>query len=349
MKFPKDIPWVRTGKTIGSGGQSTVQEVEPKEPSDFEMGSYALKILRNSKSAQAMARFQREIQAIKSLDDSRIVQIIDNSREGADFVYYVMPNYDADPLDKIAFGASSPFKADAHKCLEFIADCAEALQKAHEQKIVHRDLKPGNILVDRETGNPIIIDFGCCQIEGSEAITLTDEGVGSRNYMAPECESGAGGEPGLSADIYSLGKILWSLATGSPAFAREEPAFKNKNLSIMLPDDSDCWHLTRILQKTVRERPAARFHRAEELADKARSLARDIVGRYPPIETVGDQCPACGEPRNIMENPTTRLHMVFGNPNPRGVSPLECHRCGYLYVWNSDILRKAQKDLSDSS
>ncbi|MCH8148141.1 MAG: protein kinase family protein [Planctomycetes bacterium] len=92
MKFPKDIPWVSTGKTIGSGGQSTVQEVEPKEQSDFEMGTYALKKLRNSKSAQAMARFQREIQAIRSVDDSRIVKIVDCSREGADFVYYVMPS-----------------------------------------------------------------------------------------------------------------------------------------------------------------------------------------------------------------------------------------------------------------
>ena len=62
-------------------------------------------------------------------------------------------------------------------------------------------------------------------------MTLIDERVGTQYYMAPECEAGAGVEITSSADLYSVGKLLWSAVTGGFAFAREAPVFQAKSMN----------------------------------------------------------------------------------------------------------------------
>jgi serine/threonine protein kinase len=88
------------------------------------------------------------------------------------------------------------------------------LAAAHDAGVIHRDLKPDNVLV-RTGGSPLIIDFGCCLLlDDGGVATLTDEGVGARNFMAPECEAGVEGDSSPRSDLYSLGKILWCMMSG---------------------------------------------------------------------------------------------------------------------------------------
>ena len=348
--IPESVPWKSTGKTLGSGGQSSVYEVKTTVSNRFKPGKFALKELKNVRSKQAEERFLREIEAIKQIEDPRIVKIIDHHNKKDSFLYYVMPYYeDIVSLEKLIFSSDSVFQDNPKLCLKFIAECAEALHKVHEHenKIVHRDLKPANILYNAKTKIPLIIDFGCCQMEGDRKITLVDEGVGTQNYMAPECESGASGEVTFKSDIYSLGKILWSMVTGYRAFAREIPAFTTKNLTKQFPNNCDCWHLTRIFQKTIRKKAAQRYKSAEELAEDCRYVIY-LIDHYPPLERAAHFCPICGQgelvSRDRNEGPVPMIQ-VFGNL-PQGCGGFCCPICGYISVWDTRVLEKRKKELS---
>jgi len=349
--IPKLVPWQRIGKTLGGGGQSTVDIVEPKPDSDFPSAKYAMKELKNVSSNQAQARFLQEIDALKQIKDPRIVKIIDHHKDNASFLYYVML-YDEDftPLKKIIFSANSPFHANPKACIDLVAECAEALHKVHkhENRIVHRDLNPANILYNSKTKKPLIIDFGCCQMEGDQKITLVDEGVGTPNYMAPECESGAPGEVTFKSDIYSLGKLMWSMVTRHSTFARETPAFTTKNLTKLFPNNPDCWHLTRIFQKTIRENPKHRYENAEKLAEDCR-LVIYLIDHHPPLERVMSFCPACGEGELVSKDPNkgpVQMFQVFHGRLPPGCEGFHCPICGYISVWDTRVLNKREQELS---
>lgn len=341
-KIPETVPWTATGRTLGEGGQAQVVEVKPSAVAKVPAGAYAMKVLRSGCSRQAFERFKREVAAIQTVEDPRVVKVVDFNTDGA-FRYYVMPDYVAQgyrALSKIMFELDSPFRHDPVRCLELIADCAEAVSSCHSKDVVHRDIKPDNILVD-ERFRPVILDFGCCQLDQDSALTLADEGVGTRNYMAPECESGSEGQVTEKADIYSLGKLLWSLVTALQPFAREQPAFTNMNLRRLIPDSPDCWHLTRVFLRSIRGDPGDRSGDANAMAEYCRWLARSVVGRYPPVELVKKCCPACGQGDLVRSLPGQQLpmHMVFGNPMPSGVSGYVCAVCGLLYAWDNRVLK----------
>lgn len=346
--IPETVPWKRIGKTLGMGGQSSVHEVETTILNRFPPGKYAMKELRNVRSGQAKQRFMREIEAIKQISDPRIIKIIDHHKEDDSFLYYVMP-YDENftSLERLIFSSDSVFRGDPKTCLAFIAECAESLHKVHEHenKIVHRDLKPANILYNTKTMKPLIIDFGCCQIESDQIITLVDEGVGTQNYMAPECESGAPNEVTFKSDIYTLGKLLWSMVTGHKAFARENPAFTTKNLMKQFPNNPDCWHLTQVFQKTIRRNPKHRYENAKKLAEDCHCVIY-LIDHHPPLERVMRFCPACGQGELTppVKSPVA-MHAIFGNPMPRGCVGSYCHVCGYLSAWDTGVLKKREKEL----
>ncbi|MCH7849947.1 MAG: serine/threonine protein kinase [Planctomycetes bacterium] len=353
--IPTTLPWTATGKTIGAGRQAQVVEVKPSN-SEVPSQTAVMKVLSNTGSAQALKRFYREIKAIGEIDDPRIVRILDHSLQdnSDDFHFYVMPVYENTVLlDSIAWGDAGHFRARPKELLEFIAQCAEAVALVHSADVIHRDIKPSNILLDQESGLPVILDFGCCYMnEEGNAVTLIDEGVGTPNYMAPESEIGSDTKVERAADVYSLGKLLWALLTGERAFARERPAFTNKQLKNVLPNDPDCWHAMEIVRRSIRRMPLDRYHNAAEMAEHCNHIARQVVGILRPLETVARRCPACGgtdlieSNHRITEPLNIDMFCIIGNAanNPELVGRF-CKRCGYISIFDTRPVKMYEKSL----
>ncbi|MBW1939431.1 MAG: serine/threonine protein kinase [Deltaproteobacteria bacterium] len=333
MKIPKELRWERTEKTLGEGGQAQVFLVKDKD-GEFD-GVWALKALKRGEPSQAYERFSREVSAIKKLEHPNIIRIIDSSSPSDTFQFYVMEYIDGTlPLEKIIKNKFNPYYGNSLKSLSLFEQICSALVACENcsPKIIHRDLSPANILVKLEDLTIKVIDFGLCQLQGHETITLIDEGVGTVNYMAPECESGSDDLIGVGADLYSAGKIMWSAITGLKAFSRENPVFKAKSMTKMFPDNPKTWHLHHIFEKTVRHDWRNRWGTGT-LAESAAKQVRFIIeSGYPPLEEIGPRCPICGV-GELSE--FSGSHNVFGNPNPRGIVALQCTYCGICFAKNS--------------
>jgi eukaryotic-like serine/threonine-protein kinase len=334
MRLPNIIKWKATGRTLGEGGQGQVMEVTDKA-SDGAI-TYALKGLSPGKPQKAYERFAREIAVIKALQHPSIIKIIDHSDPDSEFHYYVMELItDAVPLKKLIGTDKNPFFERPLETLRLFMQIAEAISAWTGRNIIHRDLSPANILLLPDTTIKVI-DFGICQVDELETITLDDEGVGTPNYMAPECESGSGGKVTARSDLYSAGKITWSMITNRNAFARENPVFNSKSMNEIFPNVPESWHLHHIFEKTIRRNPVDRWEHPEEALQMARRVHFLISMGYLPLERIGDICPICGF--GALQG-FERSHEIFGNPNPPGIYAWQCNYCGFCFPVNTERLK----------
>jgi eukaryotic-like serine/threonine-protein kinase len=183
---------------LGAGGMGEVYEAL-----DTRLGrTVALKVSKD----QFSARFEREARAVAALNHSHICQLYD-----------VGPNFLV--MEFIRGAAIGPV-ATTRQLLDLAGQIADGLVAAHAAGIVHRDLKPANILVTPE-GQVKILDFGLALVgaaSGATATVLTHPGtaVGTVAYMSPEQARGA--ELDVRTDLWSLGVVLYEMATGLRPF-----------------------------------------------------------------------------------------------------------------------------------
>ena len=204
---------------IGAGGMGEVYRAR-----DTRLDrSVAIKILPAEFSAdpERRQRLSREARAVSSLSHPNICTLYDvGHQEGMD--YLVMEHLEGESLaDRLEKGA-----LPTDQVLRIGVEIADALQAAHHKGIVHRDLKPGNVMLTR-TGAKLL-DFGLAKAGAAPALNLTDmptaskpltaEGkvVGTFQYMSPEQVEGK--EVDGRSDIFSLGAMLYEMATGRRAF-----------------------------------------------------------------------------------------------------------------------------------
>ncbi len=164
----------------------------------------------------------------------------------------------------------------------YVRDCAHAIHHAHQAGILHRDLKPANVLID-EHDQVQITDFGLAKHTDAESsVTGSGAAVGTPNYMAPEQAMGHGDRANRTADVYSLGAVLFALVTGRSPFAGDTVMETLMQVIHRAPpsprefrDDVPA-DLETILLKCLEKDPKRRYQSAKALAE---DLERYLQGR----------------------------------------------------------------------
>jgi tetratricopeptide (TPR) repeat protein len=208
------IPGYQVEVLLGRGGMGIVYKARHIRLNRL----VALKMLITGAYAgpHERARFQREAEAVASLNHANIVSVYDvGEHEG--WPYFTMELLEGGSLAQALAGTPQP----ARQAATLVTTLAEAMQAAHQGGIVHRDLKPANILLTVD-GTPKIADFGLARhFDGGSALSLSGARMGTPSYMAPELVTGKAGTIGPAADIYSLGSLLYEMLTGRPPFRGE--------------------------------------------------------------------------------------------------------------------------------
>src|SRR5262249_45251193 len=227
---------------IGRGGMGVIYRARQRHSRRI----VALKriLSYHADSQETLARFRREAQAAASLDHPNILPIYEVSECDDGLPFFSMKFAGGGSL----LDAAPALRGEPRRAVALMAKVARAVQYAHGQGILHRDLKPGNILLDGR-GEPLVSDFGLAKwLDTSSHLTRTLTIFGTPGYIAPEQVNGSAGKLGPTADVYSLGAILFDLLTGHPPFmgehalkviqqASEKPAPKLRTLVPSLDRD----------------------------------------------------------------------------------------------------------------
>jgi serine/threonine protein kinase/Tfp pilus assembly protein PilF len=232
---------------IGEGGMGIVYLAEQTQPVRRRV---ALKVIKpGMDTAQVIARFEAERQALALMDHPNIARVLDvgttsehGSRSGVSKApssggsqpparppcsgrpYFVMELVDGLPITEYC----NQSLCSIHERLELFLHVCQAVQHAHQKGIIHRDIKPSNVLVALIEGKAVVkvIDFGIAKAIGHQLTerslcTNLAQLIGTPLYMSPEQAQLNGVDVDTRSDVYSLGVLLYELLTGSTPFDRE--------------------------------------------------------------------------------------------------------------------------------
>jgi serine/threonine protein kinase len=200
-------------EAIGEGGMGTVYMAEQEHPVRRRV---ALKIIKpGMDSAQVIARFEAERQALALMDHPHIAKVLEAGTMASGRPYFVMELVKGIPITRFC----DEHRLTLRERLELFVPVCQAVQHAHQKGIIHRDLKPSNVLVSLHDpgapGLPQVIDFGVAKATGdrlTELTTRTGFGsvVGTPEYMSPEQSRLNPLDVDTRSDVYSLGSCSTS-------------------------------------------------------------------------------------------------------------------------------------------
>jgi serine/threonine-protein kinase len=275
METPKKIGRYEVVAELGRGAMGTVYRAkDPAMDREVALKTVIAVALASAQGSEFRERFYREAKAAGRLAHPGIVAVFDvGEDEGLPFL--VMEFVNGQTLEA---AVKKGERLTLERVCEIGQQIADAIGYAHKQGVIHRDIKPANILLTSTDAHgierPKITDFGVAKLAAGQ-ITTTGQMLGTPAYMPPEQFTGA--QVDGRADIFSLGVILYWMATGEQPFHGEtmtavsykvvhtEPVPPRK-LNPSIPEDLDF-----IIMKCLAKSPVDRYQTGEE-------LARDLAG-----------------------------------------------------------------------
>ncbi|GGQ30983.1 protein kinase [Streptomyces pseudogriseolus] len=271
---------------LGEGGMGTVwrarDEVLHREVAVKEVRAPAG--LPASDVERMYARLEREAWAAARIADRNVVTVYDVALEdGRPWIVMELVRglSLAEVLD--AEGPLSPRRA-----ARIGAEVLAALRAAHAAGVLHRDVKPANVLIAND-GRVVLTDFGIATVEGSSALTMTGEVVGSPEFLAPE--RALGRTPGPESDLWSLGVLLYAAVEGHSPFRQDTPLSTLRAIvDEELPPPRRAGPLAPVVEGLLRKDPAARLS-AERASEDLRAVAAGGAPDADPARTASAYAP----------------------------------------------------------
>ncbi|MEU0004755.1 protein kinase [Streptomyces sp. NPDC006314] len=295
---------------LGEGGMGTVwrarDEVLHREVAVKEVRAPAG--LPAADVERMYARLEREAWAAARVANRNVVTVYDVAMEGGRpwIVMELVRGLSlADQLE--AEGPLPPQRA-AHIGAEVLS----ALRGAHAAGVLHRDVKPANVLLAND-GRVVLTDFGIATVEGSSALTMTGEVIGSPEFLAPE--RALGRTPGPESDLWSLGVLLYAAAEGVSPFRQDTPLSTLRAVvDEELPPPRRAGPLAPVIAGLLRKDPAERLS-----AERAERELRVVAAGG----ALGADTPAAGSPyaptvaaRSPQPSRTPAMPLPTGYPHP---------------------------------
>ena len=262
---------------IGVGGMAKVYKATDR----LLQRDVAIKILKDqyAEDDEFVKKFSNEALSAARLTHVNIVSVYDIGEdliEGKKIHYIVMEYVNGETLKDLIDRKKI---ISNHDIIDYSIQISQALNQAHSSNIVHRDIKPQNILMDRY-GLLKVTDFGIARVSTNATITYTSSILGTVHYISPEQAKGKFVDE--KSDLYSLGVVMYEMATGKVPFDAdnsvgiavmhiqdepESPIKLNENLSPRLND---------IIMKLLEKDPQKRFKNANELIRALEDNSYDI-------------------------------------------------------------------------
>jgi TolB-like protein/predicted Ser/Thr protein kinase len=264
---------------LGRGGMGTVYRVLDRKINE----EIALKLLKPevATDVRIVERFKNELKLARKIVHKNVCRVFDiNEADGA---LFITMEYVPGKNLKNLVREGRPVAED--KAVSIAGQVAEGLAEAHKLGVVHRDLKPQNIMLDPD-GGVHIMDFGIARLMGRSEMTEAGTTIGTPEYMSPEQVDGQPVDQ--RSDLYSLGVILYEMATGRVPFSGETPlsiAVKQKTEKpvdprTLSPGLSPA--LGALILRCLEKAPEARPQTARALLEGLQTLAQGTTNEATP-------------------------------------------------------------------
>jgi eukaryotic-like serine/threonine-protein kinase len=258
---------------VGQGGMAVVYRARDEKL----RREVAVKVLHAHLLAEpeSKARLQREARAVAKLNHDGILQIFDYSGGEEATSYIVTEFIDGQTIKQFLSQRKLPVPEIAALV---VIELGEALCHAHGLGIIHRDIKPENVMV-RKDGVLKLMDFGVAQVVDLERMTVTGQILGSPAYMAPEVLDGRSLD--FRSDVFSVGVMLYQMATGTLPFSGKNPhevlrrvsegKFADPRTVNRLVSDQ----LARVIARALARKPEDRFSSMRDMLEELRGYTAD--------------------------------------------------------------------------
>ena len=256
---------------VGEGGMGEVWLAEQTGPVHRQV---ALKVIKaGMDTAQVVARFEAERQALAVMDHPAIARVFDAGATSEGRPYFVMEYVRGEGIASYC----NKHKLSIPSRIDLFLQVCDGVQHAHQKGIIHRDLKPSNILVTVQDDRPVpkIIDFGVAKAitqHLTDRTLYTEQGVliGTPEYMSPEQAEMTELDIDTRTDVYALGVVFYELLTGALPF--DGKALREKGVE----------EIRRTIREVDPPRPSTRVTTlaasGETNERTTRELARDLRG-----------------------------------------------------------------------